>query len=198
MKEDAYITIGNTGEGFFRNKGSRFISFAIPVKNEEEINFHLQSIRQKFPDAHHHCYAWSLGIHRNKFRYYDDGEPSGTAGRPIYGQILSTGITNVLVVVVRYFGGVKLGPSGLIEAYKTAALEAINKAEKITEYEMENLDIEFDYSMMEVIMRKIKWKKFRVVESTYGERCVIRIEVRKSLYDEAVMVFKDISGIILK
>ncbi len=100
--------------------------------------------------------------------------------------------------MVRYFGGVKLGTSGLIEAYKTAALEAINKAEKITEYEMENLDIEFDYSMMEVIMRKIKWKKFRVVESIYGERCVIRIEVRKSLYDEAVMVFKDISGIILK
>ena len=198
MDEDAFLTIENSGEGYFKSKGSRFISFAIPVKDEEEIDFHLKAIKRQYADATHHCFGWSLGRQRERYRYYDDGEPSGTAGRPIYGQILSAGITNVLIVVVRYYGGTKLGTSGLIEAYKTAASEAIGKVAKITGYEIKSLYLEFDYSSMEVVMRKIKQYKFQIAESEYGEKCFIHLNVRKSFYDSAVEIFSDVNGIVVR
>ena len=127
--EDTYKTIEKPSEGLFKDKGSKFISFAFPVDNEEEIKEIVQSIKKEHHSARHHCYAWRLGADQLLFRANDDGEPSSTAGKPILGQIQSFDLTNILIVVVRYFGGTLLGVSGLINAYRNAALDAINQAE---------------------------------------------------------------------
>ncbi len=122
---DEYKTIEGLAQGQFRDKGSRFLAFAIPVNNEKEVKTQLESLRKQYYDATHHCYAWMLGFDKSAYRVNDDGEPSGTAGRPIYGQILSHDLTNILIVVIRYYGGTKLGVPGLINAYKMAAIEAL-------------------------------------------------------------------------
>ena len=126
LSEDTYKTIYEVSEGNIKEKGSKFIAIAIPVISEEEIKSKLDELRKEYYDARHHCYAYRLGFEKLVYRYNDDGEPSGTAGRPIYGQIVSKDLTDVLVVVIRYFGGTKLGVSGLINAYKTASKEALN------------------------------------------------------------------------
>ena len=120
MQNDTYKTIAKPAEGFYKDKGSKFLAFAYPVYTEDRIKAQLSELKKEYYDARHHCYAWKLGIENDKYRANDDGEPSGTAGKPIYGQLLSHELTNALVVVVRYFGGTKLGTSGLIRAYKTA------------------------------------------------------------------------------
>jgi uncharacterized YigZ family protein len=142
----SYRTIARPSEGEYKEKGSRFLGFAFPVSTEEEIKGHITFLRKKYFDARHHCYAWMLGADRKLFRAFDDGEPNHSAGDPILGQIRSKGLTNVLVVIVRYFGGVKLGVGGLISAYRTAAEEALNKAEVIEQDVMDCIHISYDYA----------------------------------------------------
>ena len=128
MLDDTYKTIASTSEGIYKEKGSKFLAFAIPVVSEAEIKEHIDKIKKEYYDARHHCYAYILGADKATYRINDDGEPSGTAGRPIHGQLLSKDLTNTLVVVVRYFGGIKLGVSGLITAYKAATKDALDNA----------------------------------------------------------------------
>jgi uncharacterized YigZ family protein len=148
IESDTYLTISNVAEGLFKDKGSRFISFAFPVSSEKEIKPHLEKIKNEYHDARHHCFAYMLGKDRTTFRSFDDGEPSGTAGKPILGQIQSKGLTNILIVVIRYFGGTLLGTSGLINAYRTSAADAINHSQIITKTIKCSCLVHFDYSKM--------------------------------------------------
>jgi len=153
---DVYVTLGSVGEGVFKDKGSRFLAFAHHVTTEDEVSSLLTHYRKKYYDARHHCYAWVLGPDRKRFRTNDDGEPAGTAGKPIFNQILSADITDVLIVVVRYFGGIKLGTSGLIAAYKTAAKEAISQAEHIQRTVDEEITAILPYNLINEVMRICK------------------------------------------
>ncbi|MEI8049449.1 MAG: YigZ family protein [Bacteroidota bacterium] len=177
---DEYKTITEVAQGSFRDKGSKFLSFAIPVKNEQEIKQQLESFRKKYYDATHHCYAYVLGFDKSAYRVNDDGEPSGTAGRPIYGQILSSDLTNILIIVVRYYGGTKLGVPGLIHAYKTAAVEAINSAPIVTKIVKEVYQVEYPYEIMNDVMKIIKDEALEVINNDFGMKCVIRLSIRYS------------------
>src|SRR5688572_4417432 len=148
MPVHAYLTLQAATRGIYKEKGSKFLAFAWPVNTEFEIKEKIDGLRKEYYDARHHCYAWMLGAEKNHFRAFDDGEPNHSAGDPILGQIRSKGITNVLIVVVRYFGGVKLGVGGLINAYKTAAENALNNS-AIVEIEIsENVNLQFDYLIL--------------------------------------------------
>src|SRR5574344_2074526 len=153
---DQYKTLKNQSNGIYKEKGSKFLAFAYPVYNEDEIKQIVNEKKREFYDARHCCYSWHLGLDANNFRANDDGEPSGTAGRPIHGQILSAGLTNILIVVVRYFGGIKLGTSGLINAYKAAAADAIANAEIIDKTVNNFYRISFSYEAMNDVMKVIK------------------------------------------
>jgi uncharacterized YigZ family protein len=177
---DEYKTITEVAQGSFRDKGSKFLSFAIPVTNEQEIKQQLESFRKKYYDATHHCYAYVLGFDKSAYRVNDDGEPSGTAGRPIYGQILSSDLTNILIIVVRYYGGTKLGVPGLIHAYKTAAIEAINSAPIVTKIVKEVYQVEYPYEIMNDVMKIIKDETLEVINNDFGMKCVIRLSIRHS------------------
>ncbi|HYW95669.1 MAG TPA: YigZ family protein, partial [Bacteroidales bacterium] len=144
MKADNYLTIKQRGEGLYKEKGSKFIGFALPVESEDHIKGELESIRKNFHDARHHCYAWRLGPDMELYRANDDGEPGNSAGKPILGQIESRKLTNVLVVVVRYFGGTLLGVGGLINAYRTAASEALDRSVIVKKYVYQGYAIRFE------------------------------------------------------
>jgi uncharacterized YigZ family protein len=197
MFSDTYKTIGIESEGIYKDKGSKFLAFAFPVKNEHEIKEHLSELRKKYYDARHHCYAYALGPSRDAYRINDDGEPSGTAGKPIYGQILSYDITNILIVVVRYFGGVKLGVRGLINAYRAAATDAIENnviEEKIIR---EIYELQFEYPQMNDVMRIIKEQNLEQVSQDFQMNCRLTFSVRKTKADVVVPVFKSLHGINL-
>jgi uncharacterized YigZ family protein len=153
---DSYKTIEREASGLFRDRGSKFIAFAIPVSDQEEIKVRLEALKKEYHDARHHCYAWVLTPDRQAWRVNDDGEPSGTAGRPILGQINSHELTNILVVVIRYFGGTLLGVSGLINAYRNAAADAINNAAIVERHLSENWLITFPYEAMNDVMKILK------------------------------------------
>ena len=178
--EDTYKTIEKPSEGLFKDKGSRFISFAFPVNSEDEIREIVQSIKKEHHSARHHCYAWRMGAEKLLFRGNDDGEPSSTAGKPILGQIQSFDLTNILIVVVRYFGGTLLGVSGLINAYRNAALDAINQAEIIEKLVEKQLLIEFDYSVMNEVMKVFKDEKLSQVEPLFDLNCKLKTHIRLS------------------
>lgn len=195
MFDDTYKTIIEQSEGLYKDKGSKFIAFAIPVLNEEQIKEHLQELRKKYYDARHHCYAYALGPMRDAFRINDDGEPSGTAGKPIYGQILSHDLTNILIVVIRYFGGVKLGVRGLINAYKAAAQEAIDNntiEEKIIK---EVYELEFDYPLMNEVMRVLKEQELEQISHDFAMSCKILFAVRRNSADNIKGIFSSIYGL---
>lgn len=195
--EDTYKTIITTGKGAFRDRGSKFIAFAIPVRNEEEIKEALKDLKKEYYNATHHCYSWVLGADKMAFRINDDGEPSGSAGRPIYGQILSKDLTNVLVVVVRYYGGTNLGVPGLINAYKSSAREALDNAQ-IAEKTVNDLyEVRFGYPCMNDVMRIIKDEKLEQTKHRFEENCSIVFSVRKrdSLRIEETM--RKIEGVTL-
>lgn len=156
MKIFSYRTLLNPAEGQFKEKASRFLAFTYPVGSEEEIKGHLAHLKKEYFDARHHCYAWILGADKKLFRAFDDGEPNHSAGDPILGQIRSRDLTNVLVVVVRYFGGVKLGVGGLISAYKTAAEEALNHSIIIEKEVTETIRVVYDYTATPEVMRLVK------------------------------------------
>jgi uncharacterized YigZ family protein len=193
---DSFQSIAQPSEGLFKEKGSKFLSFAYPVNNEEEIKFILANIRKEHFSARHCCYAWSLGIDHERFRVNDDGEPSGTAGRPIYGQIQSHRLTNILVVVVRYFGGTLLGMSRLIQAYKESALSAIGNAEIVTKVVEHIVEVHFEYGAMNEMMSLIKDEQLEIINTQFDVKCMIRLKVRSAKLEEIESKMAKIEGII--
>ena len=177
---DEYQTIQGTSEGYYTEKRSKFLAFAHHVENTQEIKDILTTYRKKYYDARHVCYAYMLGVERTEFRANDDGEPSSTAGKPILGQINSNQLTNILIVVVRYYGGVNLGTSGLIVAYRDAATDAIAHATVVTRYVEEVITYSFSYPMMNDVMRIVKDMSPRILSQTYDNTCEIRLAIRKS------------------
>ena len=196
MIQDTFQTIAQPSEGLYKEKGSRFISFAFPVNNEEEIKLILAEIRKEHFSARHCCYAWSLGMDHERYRFNDDGEPSGTAGRPIFGQIQSGKLTNLLVVVVRYFGGTLLGVSGLIQAYKQAAGDALSNAVVFTKTVEHLLEIAFEYPAMNSLMQLIKEDQLEIVSSRLDLKCLIRLKVRAARLESVESRIKNITGIL--
>ncbi len=195
---DTYKTIDVEGEGLYKEKGSKFISIAIPVQSESEIKIILERYRKQYYDARHVCYAYRLGYTENSpYRMNDDGEPSGTAGKPIYGQILSQEITNVLIIVVRYFGGTKLGVSGLITAYKAAALDAIQNTDIVEKICTELLTVSYDFSLTNEAMRIVKDHNINVKGQTYDTACHLTVEVRLKNYETVKKAFVKIYGITI-
>jgi len=180
MINDKYKTINAPSTGIYKEKGSKFLAFVYFVETEDDVKTILAQIRKEYFDARHHCYAYRLGADGTIFRTNDDGEPSGTAGRPIFGQILSNGITNVLIVVVRYFGGIKLGTSGLINAYKAATADALKNAEIVEKTEQQTLTFCFGYNVMNDVMKLLKDDKITITEQVMEADCQIKMSIDKS------------------
>ena len=177
---DEYRTISKPSEGLFKDRGSKFIALAYPVYSEIEIKTILEKLRNEYHDARHHCYAYMLGPDKKVFRTNDDGEPSSTAGKPILGQIRSFDLTNILIVVIRYFGGTKLGVSGLIHAYKTATEDALKNADIIKKTLLDYYNIKFDYAAMNEIMRILKEENIEQIDQQFDLTCSVKISFRKA------------------
>ena len=184
IQEDTYKTIIGVAEGIYTEKRSKFIAIAIPVHTVEEIKQHLDIYQKKYYDARHVCYAYMLGHERKDFRANDNGEPSGTAGKPILGQINSNGLTDILIVVVRYFGGIKLGTSGLIVAYKAAAAEAIANATIIEKTVDDEIAVAFEYPFMNDVMRIVKEEEPEILEQSYDMDCLMKLRIRRSMMEK--------------
>lgn len=183
MEEDVYKTIAEPGpEALFKDKGSKFYGYAFPIASEAQAKQILSDIKKTHHSARHWCYAWKLGVDSVRYRANDDGEPSNSAGQPIYGQILAADLTNVLVVVVRYFGGVKLGVGGLIRAYRTAAQYALEEATMVSKIMTLDLKLIFDYEHMDKIMRIVKQKKLKIRSQEMNEKCTTILSVNKSQF----------------
>lgn len=177
---DSYRTIAAPAESHSRERSSKFLAFAYPVQSEEQIRTLLDELRKRYYDATHHCYAWRLGPRGESYRANDDGEPSGTAGRPILGQMLSHGITDALIVVVRYFGGTKLGVPGLIAAYKQGAADAIASAQIVERTVDTRLRVDFSYTVMNDIMRIVKEEQPAIEAQTFDNLCTMVLAIRNS------------------
>lgn len=177
---DTYLTIARISEGLYKEKMSRFISVAVPVSSVEEVKDYLEKYQKEYYDARHVCWAYMLGHLRTDFRSNDNGEPSGTAGKPILGQINSFGLTNILVVVIRYFGGIKLGTGGLIVAYREAAAEAIRNNETIECLVEEDIDIGFEYPFLNDVMRIVKEEEVTVISQCFDLDCEMTLRIRCS------------------
>ena len=179
--KDEFLTITDTpAEGFYSEKRSKFLAFAFHVTSEEEVKQYVAEFRKKYYDARHVCWAYMLGADRTDFRANDDGEPSSTAGKPILGQINKNELTDILIIVVRYYGGVNLGTSGLIVAYRTAAAEAIANAEIVSQFVEEEVVFDFPYIMMNDVMKIIKDMSPRIISQTYDSTCEMKLSIRKS------------------
>jgi len=174
--EYSFYTISSNSTATYKDKGSKFIAFAYPVGNEEKVKEYLDELKNRFHDARHHCYAYKIGVSNILERMNDDGEPSGTAGKPIHGQILSASLTNVLIAVVRYFGGTLLGTGGLIHAYKTAAAAAISHAKIVKKILRDKIDIEFGYPVINQVMQVIKEEQIENADYDLREKCRISIQ----------------------
>jgi uncharacterized YigZ family protein len=179
-----YFTIVDRQEGLYKDRGSKFLSFAIPISSEEDVKSNLAQFKKDFYDARHHCYAYNIGLLNQKWRSNDDGEPAHSAGDPILGQIRSFGLTNVMVIVVRYFGGTKLGVGGLINAYKTAAAEALSLAVKKEIFEEANVLFHFPYDILSVVERLIHEMDITVIDRDYQQDCRINARIRIEMMDE--------------
>ena len=177
---DSYRSISGPAEGLFKDNGSRFISFAFPVETEDEVKSIVGDLKKKYHDARHHCYAYRLGYLGDRFRANDDGEPSSSAGRPILGQIDSKGLSDVLVVVVRYFGGIKLGVPGLIRAYKTSTAEALEKAGSVEKVAGKWFRVSFGYEAMNSVMKMVKDMSLEQSGQDFGTDCSMTVKVRLS------------------
>jgi len=180
MQSDTYKTIRSQSEGQYKGKGSKFLAFAHPVVSVEEIKALLENYHKTYYDARHVCYAYNLGTTGEDFRANDDGEPSGTAGRPILGQIQSFGLTNVLIVVVRYFGGVLLGTGGLVVAYRSAACDALTKAEILEKTVDVVFNLWFGFSYMDNVLRIIRKLDARILSQEYDTGCLMQVSIRKN------------------
>ena len=190
---DTYKTIEKPFEGaVFKDRGSKFIGYAFPVLNEDEIKNNIDELKAKHHKARHWCYAWQLGAENIRFRANDDGEPSNSAGQPIYGQLLSFDVTNILIVVVRYFGGTKLGVGGLINAYRTAAKLVLEDAKIVQKTIDVNFQLTFEYEHMDKVMRIIKEKKLSILNQKMELNCVFEVAVRKKEVEVVKNAFENL------
>jgi uncharacterized YigZ family protein len=195
---DKYRTIQAPSTGDFRDRGSKFLAYAWPVANTAEIKEKLQALRKEHPRAAHHCYAWRLGADNNQFRSVDDGEPAGSAGKPILGQIDSMGVTNVLVVVVRYFGGTLLGVPGLINAYKTATAQALESAPQEEKWIEIVCEITFDYPVMGEVLYLLKQAEATIYKQDLQLFCAVTAGLPKKHYSTYVAKLSEIRGVVIK
>jgi uncharacterized YigZ family protein len=193
--DDTYRTIEKPTEGLFRDRGSKFLAFAYPVTAEADIKNILAKLKSEHPKANHHCWAMRLGIDRSVFRVNDDGEPSGTAGRPILNTLLSRDLTNIMVVVVRYFGGTLLGVPGLINAYKSATIDVLEKTVIIQKTVNDVYVIEFDYPQMNDVMKIIKDDSLHVMEQSLETACSIRLAIRKTQVNPTLIKLNALNGV---
>ncbi|WP_316811879.1 IMPACT family protein [Pedobacter heparinus] len=196
--DDTYQTIAAPAEGLFRDRGSKFLGYAYPIRSEDEIKPLLAGLRTEHAKARHFCWALRLSPDRGIFRIQDDGEPSGTAGRPILNTLLSADVTNVFLVVVRYFGGTLLGVPGLINAYKTAAAEAIQAAGIITKTVNDVYELRFDYLLMNDVMKLVKEEKLNILSQNFDNSCIIQLEIRKSALNSVLGKIEKVEGIQVK
>ncbi len=198
MAQDTYKTILSAAEALYKEKSSKFLIYAYHVESEEQVKELLEPLRKLHYDATHHCYAWRIGYRGEKFRANDDGEPSSTAGKPILGQLISHEVTNCLIVVVRYFGGTKLGVSGLIEAYRDSAALVISEAEVVELTIDVEVDIEFSYLSMNSVMRIVKEEQPRIVEQLFDNLCRMKLKIRESKADVMISKLNKVEGVILE
>jgi uncharacterized YigZ family protein len=198
LNSDTYTTISAPSTGEYREKGSRFLSFAYPANDETSVTDQLQGLKELHPDARHICYAWCLGPARERSRMNDDGEPSGTAGRPIMGQLHSFGITNALVAVVRYFGGTLLGVGGLTTAYKTAAREALVQAQLIEKSIDRYFEVQFAYEQTRELQRILRNEPCSVYKEEYGNTCLYRISIRRNSTEPFLQRLGQLQGLQIK
>jgi uncharacterized YigZ family protein len=196
MFEETYKTITENAEGVYREKGSKFIALAFPVSREKEITEILQETKKKYHDARHHCYAYILGADKSALRINDDGEPSGTAGRPIYGQLCSKDLTDILVIVVRYFGGIKLGVGGLINAYKIATQDALANSTIIEKPIEESYKVIFPFLEMNKVMSLLKSDRVTILSQSFNNECVIEFSIHKSAANRIVALLKPIGEVM--
>ncbi|SHM08688.1 IMPACT family protein [Mucilaginibacter sp. OK098] len=196
--DDTYRTIKKPSEGIFRDRGSKFLAFAYPVNNEVDLKIQLAQLRSDHPKANHHCWAMRLTIDRSVFRLNDDGEPSGTAGRPILNTLLSHDVTNLVVVVVRYFGGTLLGVPGLINAYKMATEEALKQAVIVQKTVNDIYTIEFDYLQMNDVMRIIKEDGLTIIAQSFDNNCSITVSIRKMQVNQTLSKLGKLTTVIAK
>jgi uncharacterized YigZ family protein len=195
---NSYHTLAQPTEGFYKEKGSKFLAFAFPVLSEEEVKQSLEKLRQEYSDARHHCYAYILGANQEHYRAYDDGEPNNSAGTPILNQIRSFGLSNVLVVVIRYFGGTKLGISGLVSAYKSAAQEALEQGEIIEKVLQSRVVIEYPYAQTSRVKQLIQQFNMEIISQDFAEACQARLSfattdleiLKVTLEDEPLLLYK--------
>lgn len=190
MTKDEYLSLAAPAEGLYKEKGSKFIAYAFSVRNEDEIKQQLIEVKKLHPKARHHCFAFRLGMDKNNYRANDDGEPSGTAGKPILGQIDSMNLTNVLVVVVRYFGGTKLGVPGLIHAYKESTRDALEQAEIITKVVEERYEYHFGYDKMSDVMNALKRWNINILQQDFQATAVVKIAIPKSEVEPTLLKIK--------
>ncbi|MBK8426624.1 MAG: YigZ family protein [Lewinellaceae bacterium] len=187
---DSYQTITAPATGEFKDRGSKFFGYAYPVRSEEEALQWLEMLRKEHFKARHHCFAWRLGVEGSRFRANDDGEPGGTAGRPILGQIDAFGLTDVFIVVVRYFGGTLLGTSGLIHAYREAAAAALRNADITEKIIKDHFSLDFDYALMPDVMNGVKKLDLEIVRQTFEERGLLEIAIRQTEATERLLQLK--------
>lgn len=198
IEQDFYITIEKPSNAEFKDRGSRFIAFAFPIETADDFKKELQALKKEHPKAVHHCFAYRTGTDGNNFRSSDDGEPSGTAGKPILGQIDSKGITNVAIIVVRYWGGTMLGVPGLINAYKTAAALALQVTPAVEKQIEVNYSIEFDYTLMNEVMMVMKQYNCRVLSNEMQLFCIIKAGVPKNRLDGVLYRLNDLQNVTVK
>ena len=193
-----YRTIAKESEGLYKEKGSRFIALAYPVRTEEDVKQHVADVKKKYYDARHHCYAYILGANKDAYRMNDDGEPSGTAGRPIHGQLLSKDLTDTLIIVIRYFGGIKLGVSGLINAYKTAAKDALDNNTIVEKFVEEDYQLRFPPLSMNKVMQLLKRETVKITDQQYDTDCIIRFTVQKRDADNLLEALRKVDGAVVE
>ena len=199
MDKDVYKTIDKAStEALFKDRGSKFYGYAFPVTNEEEIKENIEFLKKQHYNARHWCFAWQLGMKYEKYRANDDGEPTNSAGTPIYGQLQAFEVTNILVVVVRYFGGTKLGVGGLIQAYKTAAKLALENSEIIQKTINEEFILQFNYSEMNKVMRIVKDEQISIINQKLDLNCMYTISVRKKEADKVFKLFNETYKVLIK
>lgn len=199
MENDVYLTIEAATDVFLlKEKSSKFYGYAFPVINEEEVKNCLENLKQIHKTARHFCYAYQIGTIQKQYRANDDGEPNNSAGMPIFGQIQSFGLTNVLIVVVRYFGGIKLGVGGLISAYKTTAQEVLNSSNIVSKTINVQYSVQFEYKNLNKVMRILKEKNLTIVEQRMHLDCEIVVETRQKNSEQIKQIFDEMFGISLK
>ncbi len=190
---DLYRTLKRpSDEQVYKEKGSKFLGYAFPIESVTQVETYIHQLKKEHSKARHWCYAWQIGVEDPTYRYNDDGEPSNSAGKPIYGQIQSFELTNILIVVVRYFGGTKLGVGGLVTAYKSAAKLSLEHADVVEKMLMDTLIVGFDYIHMDKVMRIIKEHQLQILHQKMELNCLFEISVRKNKAEDILQIFKDL------